>query len=258
MTILEILSLKSCLLCLKHGKWICNQCSNHFIPLIPQCYRCRKVSKGFRTHKGCLKKERSNTLSYTPKAIFSGYLYKKETKKYLKYIKFKSSWQMVKEIVQRLVPRITEYFNLNNIKSDNSIIIPVPIHSARHRQRGFNQSEVVAKEISRSSGILSVRSLLRKVRNTKPQTRIERKNRGKNVHGAFVCNYEREVERKVKNIVIIDDVITSGSTIEECTKAIHSTYPKINVYGLVLFRPRKREVRIDKLIPDSNRDKIEA
>lgn len=257
MTILEILSLKFCLLCIKHGKWICNNCSNHFINHIPLCYRCGKVSKGSTTHKGCSKRRRETGVNYTLTSLICGYLYNRQTRKYLKYIKFKSSWQIANEIVSKMLPRVREYLLVQKIDISTTVVIPVPLHSSRMRRRGFNQSEIVAKKISKELGIYLNRSILRKVKNTQPQTKVAKKKRMENIRNAFICTYSKEIYPYLKDIILVDDVLTTGATLESCTESIRLVYPNVRVHGLVLFRPNIKR-GIDKFVPNGNRKEIKA
>lgn len=91
------------------------------------------------------------------------------------------------------------------------ILVPVPLHTARMNERGFNQAELLAVEVGRAIGLPVVLGL-RRVRNTISQTGLERHQRLANVAGAFAV--AENVEGK--NIILIDDVITTGATMNEC------------------------------------------
>lgn len=99
-----------------------------------------------------------------------------------------------------------------------SLIIPVPLHQRRLKERGFNQSVMLAREVAgRHSIPLDFRTLKRTIY-TKPQTSLDRIQRGANVKGAFeVMDGERV---KGKRVVLIDDVYTTGSTVKECARVL--------------------------------------
>lgn len=97
-------------------------------------------------------------------------------------------------------------------------VIPVPLHPKKQKQRGFNQSEIIAKEIARLKKKEYVGGRLVKVRNVLPQTSLEAGERERNVKGAFdVVNSER---LKGKVVLLVDDVYTTGSTIRECSAVL--------------------------------------
>lgn len=103
------------------------------------------------------------------------------------------------------------------------IFIPIPISKGRYRQRGHNQVETILKK---TTGNFIVRTdLLSRIKNTEPQTNLRKTARQKNLTDAFICN------SKIKNlplntvIVLLDDVVTTGSTLHEAKKAIVRELP---------------------------------
>lgn len=103
-------------------------------------------------------------------------------------------------------------------------IVPVPLHKKRLRERGFNQSLLIAKSIASRGGI-PVKPLLTRIRDTKTQTDLSAAQRATNVEGAFTsapCS---------GNILLIDDVFTTGSTLSCCAKALRMAGAK-EVYAL--------------------------
>lgn len=95
-------------------------------------------------------------------------------------------------------------------------LVPVPLHPAKHIQRGFNQSEAFARGVSESTGIPVNRYLLRRIRNTDTQTRKTREERIQNVKGAFRLVNPKSAEGQ--HVLILDDVFTTGATIEACAE----------------------------------------
>lgn len=97
-------------------------------------------------------------------------------------------------------------------------LVPVPIHHSRKRSRGYNQAELIARELSKCSGIpLNTRLIQRKGR-TSPLKNLNQLEREKNLKRAFKI-YKNDV--KLSTIVIIDDIYTTGSTIDAMTKILH-------------------------------------
>ncbi len=111
-------------------------------------------------------------------------------------------------------------------------IVPVPLHPSRRRKRGYNQSEILAKHLGKSLGVPVEKHLLVRVKNTLPQANItDAKKRAQNVKGAFLA-----IPASVgKSVLLLDDVITTGSTVEECAKALRRAGAK-NVYACSVCR----------------------
>lgn len=100
------------------------------------------------------------------------------------------------------------------------IIIPVPIHTKRKTKRGYNQCELIAKYISKQLDMVMYTDVLVKKKDTISQSTLGRMERKSNVKDAY--KVQNIVKIKQKKIVILDDVYTTGSTIEECSKVLKS------------------------------------
>jgi len=98
------------------------------------------------------------------------------------------------------------------------LIVPVPLHRSRLRERGFNQSLLLARVLSSDLGTpLDYLSLIRK-RNTRAQTGLKKEERKKNVKDAFSITYPLII--KNKKIILVDDVFTTGYTLNECSRTL--------------------------------------
>jgi ComF family protein len=102
------------------------------------------------------------------------------------------------------------------LDQDHDLIIPVPLHARRVRQRGFNQSLALAREVGKRWGIAVAAEGMERARWTDPQTMLHERQRQRNVRDAFRCTTIVEM----KKILLIDDVYTSGSTANECAKVL--------------------------------------
>ncbi|MHB2155344.1 ComF family protein [Calditrichota bacterium GD2] len=96
------------------------------------------------------------------------------------------------------------------------LVTAVPLNPARYKERGYNQSELIAKQLSNITRIPLSSNLLIRLRNTQSQTKLSREERKQNVKDAFTINGEVEGKR----ILLIDDVITTGSTLNECAREL--------------------------------------
>ena len=109
---------------------------------------------------------------------------------------------------------------------DPPILVPVPLHHHRRRQRGYNQAELLAQGLAkglarRTEGARTLRvetRCLRRLRPTLPQTGLDPRTRLDNVRGAFVIAYPECIRKK--NVLLVDDVMTTGATVSACAKAL--------------------------------------
>ncbi|MGH8093596.1 MAG: ComF family protein [Chthoniobacterales bacterium] len=97
------------------------------------------------------------------------------------------------------------------------LIVPVPLHPARQRERGFNQAELLAIELRRES-CLPLRNVLQRTRYTTTQTQFDRSERMENLRGAF--RLRRGCDVQDLRMLLVDDVLTTGSTLSECASVL--------------------------------------
>lgn len=115
------------------------------------------------------------------------------------------------------------YFLKNNKKSFENlkkydIMIIVPISKKRQKERGYNQSELIAREISKIINVKIMPNILYKIKNTIPQSSLNKKQREENAKGAYKSINCQKI--KDKKILLIDDIYTTGNTINECAKVL--------------------------------------
>ncbi len=113
------------------------------------------------------------------------------------------------------------------------LVTPVPLHRKRRRWRGFNQSELIARELSRAAGIPLRTDLLHRARNTVSQTTLKADERLQNVREAFRLLHPGAV--KGKRVLVVDDLLTTGATMNECARALKEGGVTC-VYGFALAR----------------------
>jgi len=104
------------------------------------------------------------------------------------------------------------------INWDINIIVPVPLHSLRKVDRGFNQSKYIAIGMGKELGINVRSNILKRTRYTDTQTNLTLKEREENISNAFQAKHKRMIEGKT--FLLVDDVITTGATIRECGKVL--------------------------------------
>ncbi len=125
---------------------------------------------------------------------------------------------------------LTEYVRTNSLPADT--LVPVPLHPKRLRERGYNQALLLATEIGKNSGLPVLEGTLIRHINTASQARttsaVERRN---NVQDAFVCSKSLDGRR----ILLIDDVCTTGATIDACAAVLKQAGAE-EVWGLTVAR----------------------
>jgi ComF family protein len=114
------------------------------------------------------------------------------------------------------------------------LIVPVPLHKSRKCWRGFNQAEEIAKKISKEIKIPIVSENLFRVKKTFPQVEMnDHQKRLENITGAF--NIKNLKVFQDKKIILVDDVYTSGATMEECAKVLRNAGAK-EIWGIVVAK----------------------
>lgn len=139
--------------------------------------------------------------------------------------KFKEKSYLYKTLVNFLL-KSEKLFE--KIKSYD-IIIPVPISKKRMKQRGYNQSLLIAKLIAKNTGLDLINNSLVKTKNITEQSKLNKKQRLGNIKGAYILKNKEKL--KNKKILLIDDIYTTGSTVNECSKTLKQA--KIQKVGVL-------------------------
>lgn len=141
--------------------------------------------------------------------------------------KFNDKSYLYKTIVNFLLKN-KKFFQI--LKSYDTIL-PVPISSKRRKERGYNQSELIAKEIAKKTGIDYNNQCLFKTKNIVEQSKLNKEERQKNIQGVYEIRNKPILENK--QILLVDDIYTTGSTVNECSKMLSQAEPKkIGVFTL--------------------------
>ncbi len=130
---------------------------------------------------------------------------------YLKYMDFR---QLAKIIGKAMGEKLIRFGS----SPKDTILIPVPLHRTRIRERGYNQSELLCQAIYEATGLPFSDNILKRIRYTQSQTRLTAKERHQNVAGAFKAVSKKELNDKT--IFLVDDVLTTGATMNSCAKEL--------------------------------------
>jgi ComF family protein len=167
--------------------------------------------------------------SWGPDGIIIGFEYQSIIKKLITKIKYKYVRDMVPEVLELLISLV----DFSPIDKNTWEVIPVPLHKSKLRERGFNQSELIATQIAAYLDTNCQTQWLIKIKATKPQMSLSAQDRKLNLKGVFKLTDLGKVEVFGKNILLIDDVWTTGTTIRECTKVLKKAGAK-TVWGLAI------------------------
>ncbi|MFO7772604.1 MAG: phosphoribosyltransferase family protein [Dehalococcoidia bacterium] len=140
-------------------------------------------------------------------------------------------YRNLKAISPCLAELLADYLRANSLPGE--ALVCVPLHPRRLRERGYNQSGLLARELGRRIELPVIEDCLIRVKQVQPQVRaVDVEQRRRNVADAFVC---RDEKVRGKQIILIDDVCTSGATLESCAAAIKNK-GAASVWGLTLAR----------------------
>lgn len=221
---LDIFFPKRCVGCGASDTFLCYKCAGEIETFVtPTCNVCGKINKFGQTCSGCRAKTKSNLTGLIIAARYdSGPV--KEMIHHLKYSGFTELVPAISELIcQRLKTKMPR---------GDLVIVPIPLHQKREAKRGFNQAELIARFVSKRFNIRGGNALAR-TRNTETQVKLNRFERMRNLSGAFVCLDEKLIKERI--ILLIDDVTTTGSTLNECACVLKNAGAK-RVWGIVVAK----------------------
>ena len=194
-----------CLSCEKEGYFVCPECLEK-IPLSHESWE----TEGVRIH----------TLSSWKSPLVQDAI---------KQLKFRYASDVIKNLQPFTQKALKEIFF-----PPNAVFVPVPLHSLRQNKRGFNQSDLLAD----SFAVLPVeKNLLKRHKNTYPQSLLENEKRKENIRDAF--SIKKNLSDKNTPIFLVDDVVMSASTVLECAKTLQKAGYN-NVSAVVFAKSRKQ------------------
>jgi ComF family protein len=217
--LLDFVYPQHCAICKKHlrreEKDICQVCWNSLVTLTdPFCPYCKSFIEEEDTECSFCKSAGEFSEDHKILLVRSLGRFDEYYKELIHRFKYGKKIPLGKRLAQRLGETINS--DPRFLKSD--FLIPVPLHKSRYRERGFNQSEIVAEEISKIAGLPLLKNVLLRKKNTKDQTNLSFQEREENVKGAFVVTQPEIINGK--RIVLVDDVITTGATLSECARTL--------------------------------------
>ncbi len=201
----------------------------------PVCGICGKMSKEYicpkcniilKNHANCKIEDYSQNTSYFDEHIYL-FQYSGEVRNAVLNYKFKEK----SYIYETFVNFLKNNENICNKIKTYDIIIPVPISKKRFRERGYNQSSIFAKKVAKNIQVPYKEYILKKIKDNEAQSTLSQENRKQNVQGVYkITNSQLLVN---KNILLVDDIFTTGNTVNECSKIlINAGAKKVGIFTI--------------------------
>lgn len=205
----ELVYPRTCAGCAMRGTWLCPDCERE-VPRLTRglCHRC-----GAPAQRGC---EQCRHLDPAIVMARAAYPYTGWVARAVQLAKYDDEPARLPDIGARLLPLMRDLGPLD-------ALVPVPLHPARLRRRGYNQADVLAREISAVTGV-PLWPVIRRIRETRPQVGLTRDARTHNVHDAFALDPAWS-PRPGMRFLIVDDVRTTGATLNACANVLAGTSP---------------------------------
>jgi len=182
------------------------------------CLRCGKPLPDGGAH--CYQCRGSKAADFKCKIIRSAVVFGPQIRELIHCFKYADQSYLADFLAEWMNKEWDKYPDL----ADAQLILPVPLYKKKQKQRGYNQSELLARVLAQKRNLpLDTTSLVR-VRNTPSQTKFGREGRLENMTGAFRCVNESAVKGKI--VLLIDDVATTGATLEGCAQALKTAGAK--------------------------------
>ena len=194
------------------GRLICPSCLLRLSPVkSPVCQKCGKEvwSEEIEYCPDCVKHRRSFARGM---ALFN---YTEEAARSMAAVKYKNKREYLDFYGAALAARYENQIRRMQV----DVLVPVPVHPSRKRARGFNQAEVLAVCLGKRLGIPVGSGMLIRDKKTKPQKELSAADRLKNLSGAFRAG---TIPEGIKTVLLVDDIYTTGSTVEACARALRS------------------------------------
>jgi competence protein ComFC len=213
--LLDLIAPKKCYSCNKEWHFFCNNCQKLEYSFDRICYVCKSKTKNFEVHPECQK------FVFYDKIIVLNHYRQKYTKKLIRDAKFNNKIHIYDDMWYFLY----EKFILNEkiISKNNCIVTYIPSFWSKKIKRWFNWAEILSKKFSDISWI-EYKNLTKKIKNTLSQSQLNKQKRLTNLENCFVINKKYKKTINNKNIIIIDDVISTWSTINEVSKILKKAW----------------------------------
>lgn len=218
--VLDMLFPEFCAGCGTEGLILCSSCRETIRMIPPACFVCKKLvpANGLAMPGKACKPCRRKTRIY---AYLSPFAYEAAIRKLIHALKYRRM-RAASPILAELLHAYLTYHEIH-LPAD-SILIPVPLHKRRERIRGFNQSRLIADLLGKKLGIKAASDILQKIKATTAQMELSGTERRANLKGAFAVSDTGVIRNRT--CILIDDVKTTGTTLEEAARVLNGAGAK--------------------------------
>lgn len=204
---------------------LCDDCMEAFRWIREnECPVCgRPVQSAFGVQGAAAGVRRCRDCTERPKTFekgFSCFVYGEREKKPVLDLKYGGDTYLARKLAEIMADRLRTEIAERDGEIFFDIMLPVPIHESRLRERGFNQAELLARFLSKEIGVEHDAGTLVRTKATKKMHGLERSERALNIEGAFAVASGNELKIQSKRILLIDDIFTTGSTAEEAARVL--------------------------------------
>ena len=230
-SLLDLVFPPRCVSCQALGVLLCDRCRDTITqPQPPLCARCGRPLQASRAGEQCdlcaLGRGPVHLTSLRVATDYEGGI-----RAAILAYKFRG----VRRLVEPLGKMLADAYTRERLDAD--LVTHVPLHTKRRRERGYDQSQLLARELARRLNLPLLPDAVQRVRATEPQTHLQGEQRIANVAGAFTLANPSVIERaKDRRILLIDDVTATGSTLDATAAALAEAHPAA-ILGLALSRP---------------------
>jgi len=198
---------------IRPGDYLCNQCETKAIRILPPfCQKCSEPFEGAITSAFTCANCAHRTIHFD--AAVAAYRGRGIVREIIHVFKYGRQIHL-RHLVARWLYAALDDDRLSGLNFD--VIVPVPLHPTRQRERGFNQASLLAELLSAQTSS-PARPFLERIRYTTTQTALDRSERMENLHNAFRLRKNADV--RGLRVLLIDDVLTTGSTLSECARVL--------------------------------------
>ena len=221
----DLIAPKKCYSCNKEWHFLCPLCMSKMSNFESLCYVCKGRIDNYNVHNKCLEEV------YYDKIIILSHYKNNIVSKLIKDFKFYNK----KDIWIDFWNYLSELFLENEIykNTSNYVLIFPPMWFFKKIKKWYNHSEILAKQVSKKTNTKIEQSLIKKIKTTRQQSKLSRQDRLVNLYNSFKINKNKLDNIDKKTFIIVDDVISTWSTINELSKILKESWAKKVIWLIV-------------------------
>lgn len=209
--LVDVVAPARCMGCLREDTWLCTACRSRASAYPLSCIVCGEAEARGSTCSSC----RAHT-QLTGVVSVGGY-HNRLLQRGVGWLKYRSVTAVAPVLASLLLPRLLVIAPWQELQQ-HAVLVPIPLHAKRQRERGFNQSQEIARAITATLNIPTA-MLLTRTRSTWTQSKLPKEMRQQNMQRSFAIADQLPIDRSL--VILIDDVTTTGSTLSAAAQTLH-------------------------------------